>query len=345
MRAGVTVSAVLPVHADSPEYRRALAALAAASPPFDEVIVVLDGPAPGAGEAAAACGFRVVRRARSGGPAAARNDAARASSGNVIFFVDADVAVHPDIAARIREAFASSRADAFVGVYDDEPPAANFFSRYKNLLQRFVHLAAREEGATFWGACGAIRRGALFGVGGFDERFDRPSVEDIDLGYRLTTAGFRIEFRKDLEVTHLKRWTFVSLLKSDIFRRAIPWTWLMMRESHVRRDLNLRYRHRVAGVLSCALFAALPFVAVSGIARFVAAVSIVMLVNIDFALWRFFRAHGGMLFATAGLAWHWAYYAYSTLAFGTGVLLYPIAGRRLVGDAGRRPALESPSPP
>jgi len=341
----MTLSAVLPVHADGPRYRQALAALAAVSPPFDEVVVVCDGPAPGADEAALKHGFRVVRREQSGGPAAARNDAARVAAGDVLFFVDSDVAVHPDVADRLRQAFEEPGRDAVVGVYDDRPPAANFFSRYKNLLQRFIHLAARSDGATFWGACGGIRRQALWAVGGFDERFDRPSVEDIDLGYRLTSAGSRIEFRKDLEVTHLKKWTFLSLLKSDIFRRAIPWTWLMMRESHVRRDLNLRYRHRVAGVMACALFAALPFVTVSDIAWPVAGISIVVLVNIDVALWRFFRANGGLFFATAGLLWHWVYYAYSTMAFGVGVLLYPIVGRRLVGDEGRRPALVLPGRP
>jgi GT2 family glycosyltransferase len=338
----LTVSAVLPVHADSPEFRRSLTALRTASPPFDEVIVVCDGPAPGAAEAAIADGFRVVRRDRTGGPAAARNDAARVASGQVIFFVDSDVAVHPEIAGRVRAAFEASDADALVGVYDDHPPAANFFSRYKNLLQRFIHLAAREDGATFWGACGAIRREALFAVGGFDERFDRPSVEDIDLGYRLTNAGLRIEFRKDLEVTHLKKWTFVSLLRSDIFRRALPWTWLMMRESHVRRDLNLRYRHRVAGVLSCLLWAALPMTMAFKEAWAVVAASAAALTFIDHSLWAFFRAHGGPVFATAGLLWHWVYYAYSTVTFGCGVLLYPFIGRNVVGDDGRRAALESP---
>lgn len=336
----MTLSAILPVHADSPAFRRALEALRAVAPPFDEVIVVCDGPAPGAGEAARAAGFTVVGRERSGGPAAARNDAARVASGDVLFFVDSDVAVHADVAERLRQAFAAPGTDAVVGVYDDRPPARNFFSRYKNLLQRFIHLTARSEGATFWGACGGIRRQALWAVGGFDERFGRPSVEDIDLGYRLTSAGFRIAFRKDLEVTHLKRWTLTSLLRSDVLRRALPWTWLMLRESHVRRDLNLRYRHRVAGVLSCLLLASLPLTLVWTPAWIVAVVAAGTLTAIDHELWRFFRLHGGVVFASAGLLWHWVYYAYSTLTFGIGVLLYPFIGRRLVGNEGRRPALE-----
>jgi GT2 family glycosyltransferase len=212
-------------------------------------------------------------------------------------------------------------------------------SRYKNLLQRFIHLGARQDGATFWGACGAIRRSALAAVGGFDERFDRPSVEDIDLGYRLTNAGFRIVFSPALEVTHLKTWTLASLLESDILRRALPWTWLLMREAGIRRDLNLRYRHRVAGVLACLLFLSIPIGAVQPLAWAIAVACATLLVAIDHRLWSFFRAHGGVAFATAGLAWHWVYYAYSTVAFAAGVLLYPFVGRRIVGDEGRRAAL------
>ena len=48
-------------------------------------------------------------------------------------------------------------------------------------------------------------------------------MEDIDLGYRLTTAGYRIRVDPSLQGKHLKRWNFPSLLKADLFYRAIPW--------------------------------------------------------------------------------------------------------------------------
>ena len=337
----ITVSALLPVHVDRPEYRRALAALAAADPPFDEVIVACDGPATGAAAAARAHGFGVTTgRAEPAGPAAARNDAARVATGDVLLFVDADVAVHADIVGRLRAALSATVVDAVVGVYDDQPPAPNFFSRYKNLLQRYVHLDARPDGATFWGACGAVRRSALAAVGGFDERFRHPSVEDIDLGYRLTKAGYRIAFRHDVQVTHLKTWTLATLVRSDVLRRAVPWTWLLMRESSIRPDLNLRRRHRLAGATACALWLSLPMVPVFRSAAVVSACSACLLVLVDRGLWGFFRSNRGTGFATAGMVWHWVYYAYSTLAFAAGVGLYPLVGRRLVGDDGRRPSLE-----
>lgn len=336
----IAVSVVMPVHAHTAMFRRAVAALAAADPPFHEVIVVCDGPATGAAEAARAVGAAVIERFSPEGPAAARNTGASGATGDVLFFVDSDVAVRPDIVSRVREAMAAPDVDAVVGLYDDRTPSPNFLSQYKNLLQRYVHLTARPAGTSFWGACGVVRREAFHAVGGFDERFRTPSVEDIDLGYRLTNAGFRVQFLKDLEVTHLKRWTLVSLLASDVFRRAIPWTWLLMRESKIYPDLNLRYRHRAAGATAFLLVGALGASLVQPRALWVAAASVAVLAGIDRPMWRFFRASRGPRFASAAIAWHWVYYLYSTLTLLVAVLLYPFVGRRAVGARWSRPALD-----
>jgi GT2 family glycosyltransferase len=337
----MSVGVVLPVRDNDARFQRALQALGQASPRADEVVVVLDGPVPDAARLVRQAGFTPIELQVRSGPAAARNAGVRAIHTDVLLFVDADVAVSPDLVARVRARLADPSVHAVVGCYDDAPPETNFFSQYKNLLQRFVHLNARSDGSTFWGACGAIRRPAFVDAGGFDERFDRPSVEDIDLGYRLRARGQRIVFDPSLQVTHLKRWTLTSLVKSDVLRRAMPWTWLMMRESRIESDLNLRYSSRVAGMLSLVLGAALvasPFVPHALVVALAAAVG---LAAIDRSLFAFFRARRGTVFAVAAAAWHWVYYAYSTVAFVVAVALYPVLGRRLVRRDGPDVAAES----
>ena len=41
-------------------------------------------------------------------------------------------------------------------------------------------------------------------VDGFDEHYDRPSIEDIELGGRLLDRGARIVLDPDIEGKHLK---------------------------------------------------------------------------------------------------------------------------------------------
>src|SRR5207244_3699087 len=142
---------------------------------------------------AARFGTRVIRRPVSEGPARARNLGAHAAAGDLLFFVDADVAIGPDAIDQILAAFEDDPGLAAVfGSYDDEPDAPNFLSQYRNLLHHHVHQTSCAAASTFWAGCGAIRRDVFLAAGGFDERYRNPSVEDIELGYRLTRDGQRI---------------------------------------------------------------------------------------------------------------------------------------------------------
>ena len=47
-------------------------------------------------------------------------------------------------------------------------------------------------------------------------------MHDVELGVRIRRGGFRIELDPSIRGTHLKRWTFASLLRSDILCRAVP---------------------------------------------------------------------------------------------------------------------------
>ena len=153
-----------------------------------------------------------------------------------MFFVDADVALHPDALRRAVDAFQADPAlEACFGSYDDQPASPNFLSQYKNLLHHYVHQHAHGQASTFWTGCGAMRLSTFRALGGFDEQtYRQPSIEDIDLGYRLRRRGGEILLLKQMQCCHLKRWTALSLLRSDVFERGIPWTVLLWRESRAR---------------------------------------------------------------------------------------------------------------
>jgi GT2 family glycosyltransferase len=323
------VSIVVPVHDGGAAFERCLRSLRAVSPPPLEVIVVCDGCRDGSAAAARDADCRVLAIAGPRGPAVARNLGAHAARGELLLFLDADVEVPPSLVGRVAARFeADASLDAVIGSYDDSPSDPGFLSQYRNLLHHFVHQTASPDASTFWGACGAIRRDVFAAAGGFDESYAAPSIEDIELGGRLKRAGRRIALDSALQVKHLKRWRPWTLVKTDVLRRALPWTRLILRQRRLPDDLNLR---RAARCTTVCLILALVAAAASALRReaillVAALLAAAVALNSDF--YRFLAKKRGAAFALRAVPWHWLYFLYSGAAFAVGVAQHLMAGGR-----------------
>jgi hypothetical protein len=234
----VCLTAIVPATGKPETLEGVRAAIEQAAAPPEEIIVV-DGP-PGAG------------------PAEARNAGAQRASGDVLVFVDADVLVHRDAFVRIRDAFDSDPGlDGVFGSYDDEPAQDGTVSAFRNLLHHHVHQTSPGPAQTFWAGLGAVRKEAFLGVGGFDDAYSVPSIEDIELGLRLTDAGHRLELAPEIQGKHLKAWTLPGMIRSDVLDRAVPWLLLLLSREAPSAALNLQWRHRVSALASVGLAGAL----------------------------------------------------------------------------------------
>ena len=318
---GSKVSVIIPVHNGGNSFVKCLSSLATAVPAPYEIIVVADGDSDNSWIIAKQFGVKVLRLPVCCGPAKARNVGAQNATGDILFFVDADVTIDPETIGRVEEIFLNRpELSAIIGSYDDEPGESNFLSQYKNLIHHYTHQVASESAFTFWGACGAIRREVFLSLGGFDETYRRPSIEDIELGYRLKKANYRIGLCKDLQVKHLKRWTPVSLLRAEFFYRALPWVELIWRDRIIKNDLNLGFTSRLSVVsvylLLAALVAAWWLPGLLGVALGLS----LLLLGLNLPVYRFFIAKRGFWFTLGVIPWHWFYYIYSGLAFAIGTI-------------------------
>lgn len=341
-------SIVVPVRNGGPAFAQCLEAVQRARVECadlvpTELIVVGDGSADDSLALARAAGAHVVATPGGRGPAAARNLGARSATGEIAFFVDADVALHPDALRRAAVAFQSDpELEACFGSYDAAPAAPNFLSQYKNLSHHFVHQHARPAASTFWTGCGAMRLSTFQALGGFDEHtYRRPSIEDIDLGYRLRRRSGKIRLLKDMQCVHLKHWTMPGLLQSDIFERGIPWTVLLWRESQARRaeranpvlarqpyqlDLNLQTSSRVCVALTALLVLSLfTLFFVPPLWPLPIALAGALLI-LNRSLYSFFLQKRGVWFTLAAILWHWLYYLYNNLSFVLGTFQYFVRG-------------------
>jgi glycosyltransferase involved in cell wall biosynthesis len=314
------ITVVVPACDGGDALRRCLHSIAANSPAPRETIVVADGAYEAVRPVAEAEGARVVTTSAREGPARARNVGARAASGDVLLFVDSDVVLPADAVSQVAAAFREDAdLDAVFGSYDDAPAEPNFLSQYENLLHHYTHQAGRERAPTFWAGCGAVRRDVFLAVGGFDERYRQPCIEDVELGYRLNRRGHRVALRKTLQVTHLKRWGAISLVGTEFCRRAVPWGRLTMQYRSLINDLDLRPAGRVSAALVYGAIGAVVAAFWWPWALIGAGAASVALLTINAPLYRFFWRKRGPWFALRSVPWHWLFYLYGALGFAVGV--------------------------
>jgi hypothetical protein len=313
---GLPLSVVIPVHNGGRDFERCLRGLRDSSRADFECVVVDDGSTDDSGALAERFGARVLRHDAPLGPAAARNAGALAATRPLVFFLDADVAVHPDAIERALRRFEADPGLAgLFGSYDDAPAARPWVSQFRNLLHHYVHQSGAfvddaRPARTFWTGCGFIRREVFVGLGGFDPlRYARPAIEDIELGYRVVRAGHRLALARDVRATHLKRWTLLDMVRTDVLRRGVPWMLLMKRSRVAETDLNVARSQQVcvaaAGLGGLGLLASAAWPGLLAVPL----VAMAAIVALNSGFYRFLARTKGLAFAAWAILPHLVYYA------------------------------------
>jgi mycofactocin system glycosyltransferase len=207
---------VIPVHDRPAGLRRCLAAIEDRK----TVLVVDDasGERDAVAEVVRAAGARLVRRARNGGPGAARNTGLTAATTEVVAFVDCDCVPEPGWLDRLLEHF----ADPAVGVVAPRivslETGGGWLQRYEAVrspldLGAVPGPVVPQTRISYVPAAALVVRRAAAGSG-FDE--DMPTGEDVDFVWRVDAAGWRVRFEPAARVAHDHR----TSLRSWMRRRA-----------------------------------------------------------------------------------------------------------------------------
>ena len=205
---------------------RALTALAALSPPPDEVLVVDNSPATDRTREVVGRfgGIRYVREDRPGLDTA-RNRALREASFPIVAFCDDDAAPEPEWLAHLLPPFRDPRVSCTTGLtlpLELETPAQEWFERHSPFGRGFVRQVydgTRHDplhvGRVGAGVNMAVRRSVLEDLGGFDEALDAgtPSRSggDHEMFGRILAAGHRIVYEPAAVSWHRHRRSWPEL--------------------------------------------------------------------------------------------------------------------------------------
>ena len=127
------------------------------------------------------------------GPAANRNHASLLARGNWIVFLDDDCVPEPNLLRTYQER-----------ILHDEMCRV-FEGRISALGERTTidqEAPINEQGGFLWSCNFCIKKELFLGMGGFDEMFTGPAMEDVDLRERLRARGEPIAFLKNAAVLH-----------------------------------------------------------------------------------------------------------------------------------------------
>ena len=247
------ISVIVPVHNRADLLAKCLDSIYSQKHSSFETLVIDDGSTVDLKPVVKKYPIRYFRLKENRGPAFARNFGVTQARGNIVIFIDSDVIANNDILERIKKAFDTNKGIAAVqGNYTITPYYNDFFSNFRNITWYYYFSILKGYSNSIATFCTAIRKDIFLASGGFDQRIKKASIEDEEFGIQLTRKGHKILFDNNLQVKHMKKFTFYSLMRHD-FRTGFEKIKSLLRKN------NLLDRHELHGShFSFSLLASIP---------------------------------------------------------------------------------------
>ncbi len=231
------ISIVIPNRNGAAVIRQCLSAAFASDHGSFEVVVVDDASEDASVEIIEQFPCKLVRLKERAGVSKARNAGARASSGELLFFVDNDCLLSRD-ALSIADASYGSRKDLVLGgTYTRSPYDGDFFSSFQSVF--INHFETKRLDPDYVAAHAMVVDAELFArSGGFiEDSFIgvAASVEDVELCHRLRREGCELAMNPDILVQHVFRFSLRRSLGNAV-KKSRYWTTYSLANRDVLAD-------------------------------------------------------------------------------------------------------------
>jgi hypothetical protein len=231
------LSVIIPALNEAATLPRLLRALQSQTRPPDEIIVADANSTDGTAAVARELGARVVVGGR---PGPARNSGARAATGDVLLFLDADVLPGPDFVALLLAAFERGGYDIATTALAalEATPTTRLLVEIGNLfLQMTQRVSAHAPGC-----CILVKRSLHERLGGFDEAAQM--AEDHDYAQRAAALGEFVVFTSPHLPVSMRRWS-----EDSVFQLAFKYIWCEMHALAGKPIYSLPFEYAMGGHL------------------------------------------------------------------------------------------------
>ncbi|TAN42770.1 MAG: glycosyltransferase [Nitrospirae bacterium] len=176
---------------------------------------------------------RLIRLDTRSGAARARNEGARQSSGDILFFTDADCLVMADTLRIALRTMTGSEQTVIGGTYSPLPYDKDFFSIFQSIFINYSETKNPEP--DYIASHGLLIGRELFlRSGGFPEVF-LPIIEDVEFSHRLKRSGIRLVMNPDIQVTHIFNFDLKRSLR-NAYKKTRYWTIYSLRNKDLTKD-------------------------------------------------------------------------------------------------------------
>ncbi|MFV2115573.1 glycosyltransferase family 2 protein [Micromonospora sp. LOL_025] len=319
------VSVIVPNYNYARALHLCLDSLRAQTYPHLEIVVVDDCSTDDSVAVAEAHGARVVRTPRNGGPAAARNLGAATAAGEILFFIDSDVAAKPDAVANAVELLAGDPTiGAVCGNYDPVPLIRDsLLEEYRCLQQSYWLIADEGPIMTLYTALLAVPARVFTEIGPFNPRLRE--TENADYGMRLAQR-YQILLSPRVRGVHDHDHE-LGVLVRKVFTRTALHIPMYARKPEFPGGLSSGPRAWVSIAAPLALLAAALPLLLGPAYLLVPLAAFVAFLAGDLPMHRFVRAERGPLFLVYFVAMHFFLNLVIAVAAACGVVAWLTSGR------------------
>lgn len=165
---------------------------------------------------------KLIRLKERSGTSFARNTGANNSSGDLIFFIDADCLVLENTLSIINSTFSGLAPGVVVGgTYTGMPYDKRFYSIFQSVFVNYFE-TKRCEDVDYIAAHAMVIDARKFRESGGFPDFYLPIIEDVAYGQQLRAMGCRLVMNPEIELRHIFNFSFPVSIR-NAFRKSYYW--------------------------------------------------------------------------------------------------------------------------